>query len=50
MTERKEIIGITMDKKTKKKIDTYGEDHALSRSSVIRLAVNDFFIRLEDVT
>jgi len=36
-----------MDKKTKKKCDDYGESRALSRSAVIRLAVNEFFIRLE---
>ena len=49
MTGRKEIVGITLDKKTKGKLDSYGEKYALSRSSVIRLAVNDFFLRLEGV-
>lgn len=48
MTSRKEIVGITLDKKTKNKLDSYGEKHALSRSSVIRLAVNEFFIKLEE--
>ena len=46
MSSRKEIIGITIDKKTKNLIDKYGENHAISRSAVIRLACNDFFIRL----
>lgn len=47
MVNKKEIVGITLDKKTKKKCDDYGEDHALSRSAVIRLAVNEFFMHLE---
>ena len=47
MSNKQEIIGITIDKKTKKKVDSYGEDHALSRSAVIRLIVNDFFIKQE---
>ncbi len=47
MSDRKEVIGITLDKKTKDKVDSYGENHSLSRSAVIRLAVNEFFIHLE---
>jgi len=38
---------ISIDDKTIKKLEKYGNDHSLSRSAVIRLAVNDFFIRLE---
>lgn len=45
---RKEVIGITIDKKTKDLIDDYGNDHSISRSAVIRLACNDFFIKLGD--
>lgn len=50
MVNKKQIVGITLDKKTKSKLDSYGEKHALSRSAVIRLAVNDFFLRLRGAT
>lgn len=46
MNNKKEIVGITLDKKTKKKIDKYGDDHSLSRSAAIRFICNDFFLRL----
>jgi len=45
MKRNKEIIAITLDPITKEKADSYGEAHGLSRSAVIRLCVNDFFIR-----
>ena len=44
MSNRKDIVGISLDKKTKKILDKYSEEHALSRSSAIRLIVNDFFL------
>ena len=47
MINKKEIIGITLDNSTKKKCDDYGNSHGLSRSAVIRLAVNEFFLKLE---
>ena len=48
MNKRKqEIIGITIDKKTKGLVDNYGQQHGLSRSAVIRLIVNDFFLKQE---
>jgi metal-responsive CopG/Arc/MetJ family transcriptional regulator len=40
-------ISITIDKKTKEKIDGYGENHSLSRSAVIRLITSEFFIKKE---
>lgn len=42
--KRVEIVAITLDDDTKNKLDKYGYDHGLSRSAVIRLAVNEFFI------
>jgi len=42
----KGVTTVFLDEKTKNIIDSYGEKHALSRSAVIRLAVNDFFIGL----
>lgn len=47
MSDRKEIVGITLDKKTKNLVDKYGEEHSLSRSATIRLAVNEFFLGLK---
>jgi len=40
------ICIITLDEKTKKLLDSYGRTHSISRSTVIRLAVNEFFIKL----
>jgi hypothetical protein len=47
MINKKEIIGITLDSQTKKLTDDFGEKHGLSRSAVIRLAVNEFFLKKE---
>jgi len=44
MNNKKEIIGITLDKKTKSLVDKYGEDHSISRSAVIRFCCNEFFL------
>jgi len=43
MDNKKNIVCITLDDKTKSLLDKYGEDHALSRSAVVRLVVNEFF-------
>ena len=45
MTIVKRNYCIVLDEKTREKIDKYAKNHALSRSAVIRLAVNDFFLR-----
>jgi len=42
---KKEIIGITIDPATKKIVDDFAESHGLSRSSVIRLATNEYFLK-----
>jgi len=38
---------INLDDKTTKKLDEFAEKHSLSRSAVIRLAVNEFFLKKE---
>lgn len=38
---------VALDEKTINKLSRYCKDHSISRSAVIRLAVNDFFIRLD---
>ena len=45
MVNKKEVTGIYLDKKTKEKLDMYARNHSLSRSAVIRLACNEFFIK-----
>lgn len=40
-------INISIDKKTINKLDDYGKKYSLSRSAVIRLVANDFFLKLE---
>ena len=42
-----EICSITLDEKTKALLDTYAKNHSISRSAVIRLAVNEFFLKTE---
>ena len=39
------IATIVIDDKTVNLLDEYGEKHSLSRSAVIRLIVNDFFLK-----
>ncbi len=46
---QKEIIAITLDKKTKATLDKYANEHALSRSALIRLIVNDFFLQRRSI-
>lgn len=41
-------VGIHLDQKTKNLIDEYAEEHSLSRSSVIKLSVNEFFLKNEE--
>jgi len=48
MSNRQEVIGITVDKNTKNLIDKFAKEHALSRSATFRMIVNDFFIKKED--
>lgn len=43
-----DTTSVTLDKKTKELCDKYGKEHSISRSAVIRLAVNEFFIKLGD--
>jgi len=45
MSNRKEIIGITIDNKTKTLVDSYAKDRSVSRSAAIRLIVNEFFLK-----
>jgi len=37
-------VSVALDDKTKEKLDDYGEKYALSRSAVIRMIVNNFFL------
>lgn len=46
MAEWKKIVAITLDNKTKSLVDNYATEHAISRSAAIRLALNEFFLRL----
>jgi len=46
--DKKEIVGITLDGKTKARLDKYAEDHSISRSATIRIAVNEFFMTVGD--
>lgn len=46
---RKEIIGITLDSATKKTVDAFAESHGLSRSAVIRLATNEYFLKKKGI-
>ena len=41
------IYTITLDDKTKHKLDSYAQNHAISRSAAIRLAVNEYFLKQE---
>ena len=46
MTDKKqEIVGITIDKRTKKLLDVYVENHANSRSVALSVIVNNFFYK-----
>jgi len=45
---KKEVITITIDPKTKNLLDTFGKNHGLSRSSVIRLIANNYFLKEAD--
>jgi len=36
-----------MDVKTTARVSKYAEDHGIPKSVVIRLAVNEFFLKLE---
>ena len=36
-----------VDEKTKTLLDEYGTQHSLSRSAVLRMIVNDFFLKRE---
>jgi len=49
MSNRKEIIGITLDNKTKSLCDNYADSYGLSRSAMIRMALREFFLKLEAV-
>ena len=40
-----EPLCISLDEKTKSLLDKYGEQHSLSRSAVLRMIVNDFFLK-----
>jgi len=42
MFNEKHIKSINLDENTLKKCDEFGKKHALSRSAVIRLALNEF--------
>jgi hypothetical protein len=44
---KKGVVSVTIDEKTKNLLDKYSQDHSISRSAVIRLVVNEFFIREE---
>jgi len=44
-----EVTSVTLDPKTKSLLDEYAKEHVVSRSSAIRLIVNDFFLQLEKV-
>lgn len=38
---------INLDEKTIARVKKYGEDHGIPKAVVIRLVVNDFFLKLE---
>jgi len=38
---------INLDEKTIARVKKYSDDHGIAKAVVIRLAVNDFFLRLE---
>jgi len=42
---KREIISITIDEKTLKKLDAFSAQRALSRSGAIRFIVNDYFLK-----
>jgi len=37
---------INLDEKTLERVEKYGHEHGIARAVVIRLAVNDFFLKL----
>lgn len=39
---------INLDEKTHSRVKEYAEAHGIPRAVVIRLAVNDFFLKLEE--
>lgn len=43
--DNKKATGIALGRKEKKLIDDYADKFGLSRSSVVRMAINDFFLR-----
>jgi hypothetical protein len=47
MKNEQNNVSIYLDKRTKDIIERYAKNHSLSRSSVIKLIVNDFFMKLE---
>ncbi len=47
MLNEKKVKSINLDRKTIQRCDNFGIEHGLSRSAVIRLAVNEFFIKRE---
>jgi len=47
MIEKYNHYSVYLGKKTKEKIDRYAKEHDLSRSSTIKLMVNEFFLKRE---
>ncbi len=45
MNEKYNHYSVYLGKKTKDKIEKYAKDHDLSRSSAIKLMVNEFFLK-----
>jgi metal-responsive CopG/Arc/MetJ family transcriptional regulator len=48
MINQKHIKSINLDENTIQKMDEYAKQHALSRSSVVRLALNIFLREAND--
>ena len=44
MNKKMENCCVTLDVSTRKKIEDFAESHSLSKSAVIRLAINEFFL------
>lgn len=40
---KKDRLSITLDQRTRKRLDKFAEEHSLSRSAVIRYISNEFF-------
>ena len=43
MDNKKNVVCITLDDRTKSRLDKFGKNYSISRSAVVRLIVNDFF-------